>query len=102
MPALTALHFPARARPTDAYLVAARNIRPPASRCFSPHERARMTSPQPARLARFTFVAAVHLFLIRDGAVLLLRRWNTGYEDGRYSVIAGHLDGDETVYTATI
>jgi 8-oxo-dGTP pyrophosphatase MutT (NUDIX family) len=61
-----------------------------------------MTGPQPARPAHFTFVAAVHLFLVRDGAVLLLRRQNTGYEDGRYSVIAGHLDGDETVYTAMI
>jgi 8-oxo-dGTP pyrophosphatase MutT (NUDIX family) len=61
-----------------------------------------MTGSQLVRPARFTFVAAVHLFLVRDGAVLLLRRWNTGYEDGRYSVIAGHLDGDETVYTAMI
>jgi hypothetical protein len=32
---------------------------------------------------RFKVVAAVHLFLIRDGQVLLLRRFNTGYEDGQ-------------------
>ncbi len=31
---------------------------------------------------RFRLLAAVHLFLLRDGAVLLLRRFNTGYEDG--------------------
>ena len=48
----------------------------------------------------FKVVAAVHLFLIRDGQVLLLRRYNTGYEDGWYSVIAGHLDGGEEVTAA--
>jgi 8-oxo-dGTP pyrophosphatase MutT (NUDIX family) len=48
----------------------------------------------------FKVVAAVHLFLIRDGQVLLLRRFNTGYEDGQYSVIAGHLDGGEEVTAA--
>ncbi|MGD8997230.1 MAG: NUDIX hydrolase, partial [Anaerolineae bacterium] len=44
---------------------------------------------------RFKLVSAVHLFLVRDGQVLLLRRSNTGYEDGNYSVVAGHLNGDE-------
>lgn len=51
---------------------------------------------------RFKLVSAVHLFLIQDGKVLLLRRFNTGYEDGKYSVIAGHLDGDEQVAAAAI
>ena len=49
---------------------------------------------------RCRLVAAVHLFLVRGGRVLLLRRCNTGYEDGNYSVPAGHLDGDEPVTAA--
>jgi 8-oxo-dGTP diphosphatase len=51
---------------------------------------------------RFKLVSAVHIFLIRDGQILLLRRRNTGYEDGNYSVVAGHLNGDEEVKTAAI
>lgn len=44
---------------------------------------------------RFKLISAVHLFLIKDDKILLLRRKNTGYEDGNYSVPAGHLDGNE-------
>lgn len=51
---------------------------------------------------RFKVAAAVHLFLLRDDTVLLLRRFNTGYEDGNWSVVAGHLDGDEAVRAAAI
>ncbi|QDS32957.1 NUDIX hydrolase [Brevibacillus brevis] len=51
---------------------------------------------------RFAMQVAVHLFLVRGTQVLLLRRYNTGYEDGNYSVPAGHLDGNEEVKTAAI
>ncbi len=49
---------------------------------------------------RARFPTTVHLFFFRDGQILLLRRFNTGYRDGEYSVPAGHLDGNETVRAA--
>ena len=51
---------------------------------------------------RFQFVSAAHLFLTQGDQILLSRRYNTGYEDGQYSVVAGHLDGGERVKTAMI
>ena len=52
---------------------------------------------------RFKLIPATHIFLMNDNhEVLLLRRFNTGYEDGNYSVIAGHLDGNEKVKAAAI
>ncbi len=45
---------------------------------------------------RFKLIPAVHIILLRDGKVLMLRRFNTGWMDGRYSLIAGHFDGGET------
>ena len=52
--------------------------------------------------SRFRLVSAVHLFLLQGEHVLLLRRYQTGYEDGNYSVVAGHLEGSETVVAAAV
>ena len=49
---------------------------------------------------RFTLVVDVHLFLVKDNKILLLLRENTGYEDGKYHVPAGHMDGNEPISTA--
>jgi 8-oxo-dGTP diphosphatase len=54
------------------------------------------------RPERFKLICAVHLFLLRGGKILLARRFQTGYEDGNYSVVAGHLDGDEEIKAAMI
>ncbi|MCJ7804900.1 NUDIX domain-containing protein [Patescibacteria group bacterium] len=54
----------------------------------------------PKKKERFKFVSAVHLFLIRDKEILLLRRFGTGYRDGEYSVVAGHMDGGEKASVA--
>ena len=51
---------------------------------------------------RSQFVVAVHLFFVREDHVLLLRRFNTGWEDRNYSVPAGHVDAGETVKEAAI
>ena len=51
---------------------------------------------------RFKLRAAVYLVLIKDGKTLLSRRYNTGWMDGKYSLVAGHLDGGEKISDAMI
>ena len=51
-------------------------------------------------MARFSLIPEVHLILVKQGRVLMLRRFQTGYEDGKYSLIAGHVDGNETFAAA--
>ena len=45
---------------------------------------------------RHKVVPASYLVLIKDGKILLQKRFNTGYEDGKYSMVAGHVDKGET------
>lgn len=39
-----------------------------------------------------SLVPAAYLLLWQDEKVLLLRRYNTSYQDGNYSLIAGHVE----------
>lgn len=45
--------------------------------------------------------AAAYVILIQDEKVLLARRYNTGFEDGNYSLPAGHTEPEET-FTQTL
>jgi len=45
---------------------------------------------------RYKLIPEVYLILEQDDRVLLLRRFNTGYEDGNYGLIAGHLEAGES------
>lgn len=51
---------------------------------------------------RHKVVPASYLVLRRSDEVLLARRFNTGYEDGKYSLPAGHVDAGETFTQALI
>ena len=46
--------------------------------------------------SRHQNIPASYLTLLKDNKILLLRRLNTGYEDGNYSMVAGHVDANET------
>ncbi|MFF2154064.1 NUDIX domain-containing protein [Paenibacillus chitinolyticus] len=48
------------------------------------------------------FYGSVHVFLSRNGETLLLKRKNTGFMDGKWSVVAGRIDGGEEVKTAAV
>jgi 8-oxo-dGTP diphosphatase len=51
---------------------------------------------------RKRFPVGVHLLLFANQCILLTRRRNTGYYDGSYGLVAGHMEGAETVAKATI
>jgi 8-oxo-dGTP diphosphatase len=49
---------------------------------------------------RFKLILSVYLIMFKNDKVLLLRRANTGFEDGKYGLPAGHADGGETARDA--
>lgn len=51
---------------------------------------------------RFKLIPSVYTLFIREGKILLLRRYQTGFEDGNYGLPAGHADGGETMREALI
>jgi 8-oxo-dGTP diphosphatase len=49
---------------------------------------------------RFKIAVGVHLMLMKDGQILLLRRAGTGWADGYFTLPAGHVDGNERLVDA--
>jgi 8-oxo-dGTP diphosphatase len=49
---------------------------------------------------RFKLIAEVYLLFRRGDAILLSKRANTGYEDGNWGLVAGHVDGAEPLTAA--
>ena len=45
---------------------------------------------------RFKLVPSSYLILVKHGKILLVRRCNTGFEDGKYGLVAGHVEENET------
>ncbi len=50
----------------------------------------------------FRMPVACHLILCQGDEILLLLRANTGYEDGKHSVVAGHVEERESASAAMI
>jgi ADP-ribose pyrophosphatase YjhB (NUDIX family) len=51
---------------------------------------------------KFKLRSAVYLLLLKENKILLSKRFNTGWMDGKYSLVAGHLEKDETISQAII
>ena len=50
----------------------------------------------------FRLVPEVYLLLMEERRILLLRRYRTAGKDGNYSVVAGHVDGNEPARAAMV
>ncbi len=53
-------------------------------------------------MTTFRAYVAVYLILRRNNEVLLLQRKNTGFDDGKWSIPAGHVEENESAMTAMI
>ncbi|WP_172195466.1 NUDIX hydrolase [Saccharibacillus qingshengii] len=50
----------------------------------------------------FKRVSVVHTFLIQEGNILLLKRQNTGHQDGQYGLPAGKMEAGEQALDAAL
>lgn len=49
---------------------------------------------------RHKVIPTANIIPIKDGKILLARRFNTGWEDGKFSLIGGHIEKNELATTA--
>ncbi len=61
-----------------------------------------MTPVSDALVSRTLLVAASYVVLRRGGEVLLHLRQGTGYRDGHWACLAGHVDPDESADAAAV
>jgi len=60
------------------------------------------TTPKIKRKNHVTAAVAVYLVLTRDNKILFGRRQNTGFQDGKWQVFAGHVERPELPAAAAI
>lgn len=48
-------------------------------------------------MERFKLIPSVYLILEKEGQILLSRRFQTGFEDGKYGLVSGHAEEKETM-----
>ena len=53
-------------------------------------------------MTRLGLPIVAHVFLLRDEMVLLQRRQGTGFEDGNYGLVGGHIEGGESIRATAV
>ena len=51
---------------------------------------------------RYKIINTVHLYYRKGNKILLSKRQNTGFKDGEYVLVGGHVEKDETLIEAII
>lgn len=51
------------------------------------------------KIEKFKLIPAVFVLIKKGNKVFLARRINTGFKDGEYSLVGGHIDGNEKATT---
>ena len=53
-------------------------------------------------MGKHNFRLAVNLVVSKDDKVLLMRRYNTGWNDGMYALMGGHVEDSENIFDTAV